>query len=412
MSKIFVISLGCPKNQTDTEEILGGMLDDGNEVVFEEEQADEALLNTCAFIKPAIEETESEIEYLLDLKRKGIIKKVTVAGCYVERFKNEIMAKYPEIDELIGVKKAISLPKSKFLTTMPHSAYLKIADGCDNKCTYCTIPSIRGGYRSKPIDDIIIEAESLAAQGVKELSLVAQDTTSYGKDLYKKTCFNQLLKRLTKIKGIEWIRIMYAYPELVTDELIRLIAEEDKICNYLDMPLQHISDGILKSMSRRVSGQEIREKIEMIRSIVPDMAIRTNFIVGFPGETADDFAELKSFIKEAGFSKVGVFKYWQEKGTPAARMANQIDEKTKTERYDQLIMTQSRVIDKLNKQIIGKTMKVLIDLPFIGRSQYLAPEIDGGIAIDSDKAYNSGDFLDLKITAAEGYSLRGVPLTT
>ena len=429
--KVFVTSLGCPKNLTDTEKMSALSVKRGFEISFDEESSDHALLNTCGFIGPAIEESHEHIKYLLQLKAEGVFDKVVVAGCLANRCGEALLRNYPDLDGVVGIgdqdkiaevfdssersflckyqKNLVLEPKLQ--VTLPHTAYLKIADGCDNKCTYCTIPLIRGGYRSKPKNDIITEAQFLAEQGVKELTLIAQDTTRYGIDLYGSCELPDLLRHLVKIDGIEWIRVMYAYPELVSDELIELMAQEHKVCNYLDMPLQHIADNVLSRMNRRLDSAGIRKLLKKIRSKVPDVAIRTNFIVGFPGETADDFEILKRFVKEEGFSRVGVFTYYPETGTAAAELENQISEELKEIRCDELINEQSRVIDKMNKGLIGKNFRILMDTPNVGRTFRDAPEIDGFVEL-KNSSVSAGSFANVQISGASGYQLEGILIQT
>ncbi|WP_424245742.1 ribosomal protein S12 methylthiotransferase [Elusimicrobium posterum] len=423
MNKIFTISLGCPKNLTDTEEMLGHLLKNKQQLVFDEAEADTVLLNTCAFIEPARKEAKYEIKRLSALKKKGKIKQIIVAGCLPQKEGAALTKQYPLVDAFITladidkINSYIKKPKHSFCSapdiinsplyklqlTAPHSAYLKVADGCNNCCAYCTIPSIRGPYRSKPIEQVVEEAKALAANGAKEISLIAQDTTAYGKDLYGKSELVKLLKELVKIKGIKWLRIMYAYPETVTEELLNFIAKNKKMCRYLDMPLQHISEPVLKAMNRRSGEKEIKEKIKMIRRIVPDMALRTNFIAGFPGETEEDFKTLLNFVKKTAFDNVGVFAYSKEAGTTAAKMKNQIPQEIKEQRVSALISAQSRTLDKLNKSLIGKVVEVLMDTPAIARGASDAPDIDGSITVTSKKPLKSGSFVKVKIVSAHGY---------
>lgn len=424
-----VVSLGCPKNLTDTENISASLITAGYEFVPESSGPEIIILNTCGFIQPAVEESQTEIERLIDLKKNGRIKKLIVAGCLVQRLKKEFAAKYPEVDAFVGVagqenivqiieqgKKHIEvLPRNyqtnmpKLQLTLPHTAYVKIADGCDHNCTFCTIPQIRGAYRSRRIDDIIEEVNYLAEKGVKEISLIGQDTTSYGLDLYGTYKLVDLIKQLARINGLNWIRIMYAYPETVSEDLIELIAGEDKICKYLDMPIQHISDRILKMMRRKVDSTAIRNVIEKLKNSIPDIALRTSVIAGFPGETAAEFNELLKFLKEVEFSKLGVFAYWQEKGTQAASLSNQLNQSTKDFRVQKLLAAQSAVTDRLNKRIKGQIMSVICDSKNYARTQYQAPDIDGGVRVNS--LLPAGDFAKVKITAARGYDLEGELLT-
>ncbi|WP_428898513.1 ribosomal protein S12 methylthiotransferase [Parelusimicrobium proximum] len=423
MKKIFVISLGCPKNLSDTEEMLGALTADGHELVFSEGEADTILINTCAFLKSARDEAKAEIKRAVSLKKKGGIKHIFVAGCLPQKERKTISSEFPQVDSFLGIEgigkisslfkrpghcltaapKEIHAPEYKLQLTAPHSAYLKISDGCDNRCAYCLIPSIRGVMRSKPIEEVVAEAKALAASGVKEISLTAQDTTAYGKDLYGRPSLLPLLKELVKIKGVHWFRIMYVYPETIDEPLLKFIAKNKKIAGYLDMPLQHISDSVLKAMRRRADSAEIREKLTLIKKLTPDMSVRTNFIVGFPGETEADFKELMDFVKTAEFNNVGVFAYSKEKGTAAAEMKKQVSEKVKNMRVAELISAQSKVIDKINKRIKGKIFEVIMDSPHRGRSAWDSPDIDGYIEVSSPKPLKAGDIVKVKITSARGY---------
>ena len=470
MEKVFIVSLGCPKNLTDAEVMAGELLASGYELTHNEEEADIALVNTCAFLSSAAHESELEIEHFLSLKKRGKLKTVAVAGCLGERLQGEILKRFPELDAVIGVnaldkvvsalreKKAVLPPHGtglyppvfKARLTAPHSAYLKIADGCNNHCSYCLIPSLRGRFRSKPMEAVIEEAQKLVSSGAKEISLIAQDTTSYGTDLYGRPKLFELLRRLERTEGLEWLRLMYIYPERLTKNTLALMRDSSLICHYLDMPLQHISDEILKRMNRRSSERSIRKKIREIRALVPDIALRTNFIVGFPGETGKDFSRLEKFIKETRFDNLGVFKYSQETGTSAASFPEQLSDEVKTERFDSLIGTQSAVINDINTALKGKTFRVLMDSPIFGRTYRDAPDIDGKVEVITNAishkgaahaisrmpeainckgtpkkhmaaflpmAYGSargtpalkaGDFVKVKITGASGYTRRGI----
>ncbi|MFA6584487.1 MAG: 30S ribosomal protein S12 methylthiotransferase RimO [Elusimicrobiaceae bacterium] len=423
MAKIFVISLGCPKNLTDTEEMLGFLGEAGHEITPDENAADAVLLNTCAFIQSARDEAESEIRRLCKLKRKGIIKRIIVAGCLVQRAGKPLTEKFPEVDSFLGIGSitkiaqilsrprhlfgaaplALSRPQFKIQATAPHSAYLKIADGCNNRCSYCTIPAIRGPFRSKPSKDVLAEARQMAKLGVKEISVIAQDTTSYGVDLYGKPALLPLLKKLVKIGGVEWVRLMYVYPEQVSAELLNFMAKTPKMCRYLDMPLQHIADNILSSMKRRSSEALIREKIALIRKTVPGMAIRTNFIVGYPGETEKDFEKLEAFVRETEFDNVGVFTYFREKGTSAAQMKKQISAKVKQLRAERLVAAQSSAVDRINRKLKNQEIDILLDTPDSGRSHRDAPDIDGLVEVISKKPLKPGSIIKVKITGAQGY---------
>jgi len=458
MPKVFIISLGCPKNLTDAEVMAGQLAAAGFELTTDETQADIALINTCAFLSSAVKESEAEIRRFISLKEHGKISKIAVTGCLVEREKRLLLHKFPQIDAVVGINALerinsaltgktnyilpatvpLTAPKIKARLTAPHTAYLKIADGCDNRCAYCAIPMIRGRFRSKPLKEVVAETRSLIASGAREISLIAQDTTSYGIDLYGRAKLYELLKELVKLDGLEWLRLMYVYPEKLPLKILKLMRDEGKICRYLDIPLQHISDNVLKKMNRRSTEKSIRAKIASIRNIVPDIALRTNFIVGFPGETEQDFKKLSSFVAETGLDNVGVFAYSREPGTPAASLQGQIPEKVKLARMNALIRVQSRIVDKKNANLIGKTVKVLMDSPAFGRTRRDAPEIDGRIEVtdsaichrpyairrknqkaDSLKpmAYGSaeahpplkaGEFVNVKITGASGYLRRAL----
>lgn len=458
MKKVFIISLGCPKNLTDAEVLAGRLAAAGFEVTADESKADIALINTCAFLKSAVKESEAVIERFISLKERGKISEIAVTGCLVEREKDLLLRKFPLLDAVVGINALdkissalgggtgyivpptmpLDAPKFKLRLTAPHSAYLKIADGCDNHCSYCMIPALRGRFRSKPLGEVVKEARNLAESGAAEISLIAQDTTSYGLDIYGRPRLYELLKELVKVSGIKWLRLMYVYPEKLSSELLKLMRDEKKICHYLDMPLQHISDNILKLMNRRSTERSLRQKISAIRKSVPDMAFRTNFIAGFPGETEKDFEKLIKFIAEAGFDSVGVFPYSREPGTPAAGLPGQVPEKVKIFRVNELISAQSRVVDGLNVGMQGKTVTVLMDSENFGRTFRDAPDIDGKVEVTptirnqrpkavgrkNKKAYSlrpmadgsagvpparkAGKFLQVKITGASGYLRRGI----
>lgn len=427
MKNVYVISLGCPKNLADTEEILGGLLANGYALALKEDGADTVLINTCAFLASARAEADAEIKRAEKLKKQDKILTLAVAGCLVEKEGAKLLKKYPGVDAFIGMadipnsariidnKKSHFPPKPATLNaaayklplTLPHSAYLKISDGCNNRCAYCLIPSIRGAQRSKPVKDVLKEARALVKNGAKEISLIAQDTTAYGTDLYGGPRLSELLKELVKIKGLSWIRIMYAYPEKVTEELLSFINENKKMCKYLDMPLQHISQPVLKAMARRSTEAQIREKMELIRRVSPGIALRTNFITGFPGETEKDFAKLKMFIEQESFNNVAVFPYSKEAGTPAAEMKNQVPQKIKLLRARILEEAQSRVVDDLNKDIINKTIEVIIDAAvpggYMGRGHADAPDVDGGVYVKTARKLKPGAIVNVRVTKAHGY---------
>ncbi len=425
MPKLFIVSLGCPKNLSDSEVMAGELAAAGWELVPSEEGADAALLNTCAFLGSAVRESEGEIRRLLRLKARGRLSKVLVAGCLVEREKEALLEKFPGIDALVGVNALsraaeaiaagrsyilaadtrIDSPRVKARLTAPHSAYLKIADGCGNRCAYCLIPSIRGPFRSKPFESVLEEAARLAASGAVEISLIAQDTTSYGLDLYGKPRLAGLLKELVKIQGVRWWRLMYVYPERVTKELLGVMKTNKSVVRYLDMPLQHISDPVLRRMNRSSTAASIKTKIAELRRAMPDIALRTNFIVGFPGETAADFKRLLAFVKEAGFDNVGVFGYSREPGTAAADLPDQVPGGVKAERADALIRAQSAVVDRINAGLRGSTLELLMDSPRFGRTYRDAPEIDGRVEVEPapGRKLKAGGFVNARILSATGY---------
>lgn len=417
----FLISLGCPKNLTDSEDFCARLLANGHNLVFNIKQADAVIINTCGFLSSSVKEAEENIKYALKLKKQNKIKKVFVTGCMVERLGKSVEEKFPNIDltfsikaqdniENILTKKGTVLPKLtrtlhapeyKMNLTLPHTAYLKIADGCNNRCSYCTIPFIRGIYRSKPLEDVLEEAKIMAKSGVKEISLIAQDTTSYGQDLYGKPELEKLLKKIVKIKGLERFRIMYAYPHRVTKELAKIIAGEEKIYPYLDLPLQHISAPILKAMNRHCGPEQIKEVLTMLRQTVKNIAIRTNFIVGFPGETEEQFEELKTFVKDFKFDNVAVFEYFREHGASSYNFKKQISAAVKRRRALELEAVQSRIIDEINKKLIGKNIEIIADTPTLGRTYKDAPDIDGTVSFD--KPVEPGKIFKAKIISAVGY---------
>lgn len=425
--KFFLISLGCPKNLTNSEEFSARLLAHGHQLVFTPQEADTVIINTCGFISSAVKEGTEEIRHALELKRQGVIKRVAVTGCMVDRYREQMAKDFPEADtvfsiaaqdhveDLIGqdglflesLANALYIPEYKMTLTATHTAYLKIADGCNYRCAYCTIPFIRGAYRSKPMEQIVQEARLLTQNGVKEISLIAQDTTSYGVDLYKKPSLTDLLKKLLKIRGLGRLRIMYAYPNLVTQELADLMAGEEQIFHYLDIPLQHIADPVLKNMNRQCDGKKIKDTLDMLKKTVPDISLRTNFIVGFPQETQKDFNELKKFVREYEFDNMGVFEYFREKGTPAYEM-KQIPAAVKHQRARELEETQSRVIDKINKRLVGAEMEVIADGADFGRTYKDAPDIDGKVTFT--KPVPPGCIFYGRVVAAQGYEREIEPL--
>ena len=435
---ILFISLGCDKNLVDTEVMLGLLASRGYEMTDDEEQADIVVINTCCFIHDAKEESIQNILEMAELKKDGRIKALIVTGCLAQRYRQEILDEIPEVDEVLGTTaydkildavdealsgrhsvilsdlEALPLPDTKRLvTTGGHFAYLKIAEGCDKHCTYCIIPKIRGEFRSVPMERLIREAQELADQGVKELILVAQETTLYGKDLYGEKSLHRLLRELCKISGLRWIRILYCYPEEIYDELIQTIKEEPKICNYLDLPIQHGSDGILKRMGRRTTKQELVDIIGKLRSEIPDICLRTTLITGFPGETQEQHEELMDFIDEMEFERLGVFTYSPEEDTPAAVMPDQIDEEVKLDRQAELMELQQEIAFDNAQEMIGREVLVMVEgkvadeNAYVGRTYRDAPNVDGLIFINTDEELLSGDFARVKVTGAVDYDLIG-----
>ncbi len=425
--KFYLISLGCPKNLTNSEEFSARLLAKGHKMVFTPEQADEIIINTCGFIASAVKEAKDEIRFALDLKKKGAVKKVAVTGCLVERFKEQVAREFPEVDTVFSISaqdaventlkkrgvildplpSSLYLPEYKMSLTAPHTAYLKVADGCNNRCAYCTIPSIRGAYRSKPMKDVVREAKLMIENGVQEISLIAQDTTSYGMDLYAKPQLLELLEKLLKLKGLGRLRIMYGYPHRVTKEIARLMASTDKIFHYLDIPLQHIADPVLTRMNRHCDAAQIRRTLDMLKTEVPDISLRTNFIVGFPGETKKDFNELKKFVKEYEFDNMGVFEYFREKGTAAYAM-EQVPARVKHERAAELVETQSRVIDRINQRLTGTVLEAISDGEDFGRTYKDAPDIDGKVTFT--RPVKTGSIFKARVVSAEGYERELEPL--
>ena len=436
--KIFCVSLGCDKNLVDTEMMLGLLNKDGYTFTDDEHEADVVVVNTCCFIGDAKEESVNTILEMAELKKEGRCKALIVTGCMAQRYKQEILDEIPEVDGILGtstydeianvLKKVLggsrescfhdlnALPNVKVprvVTTGGYYAFLKIAEGCDKRCTYCIIPDLRGSYRSVPMERLIEEAKQLASQGVKELILVAQETTLYGIDLYKKKSLPKLLHELCKIPGIQWIRIQYCYPEEITQELIETIREEEKICNYLDIPIQHASDRILKRMGRRTNQKQLREMIASLRSQIPDIALRTTLISGFPGETEEDQEEVMRFVDEMEFERLGVFGYSQEEDTPAAEFPDQVPQELKEERRDEIMELQQEISYEKSQSMIGKVLEVMIEgkvadeNAYVGRTYMDAPGVDGLIFINTDLDLMSGDFVRAKVTGALEYDLIG-----
>lgn len=429
-NKLFLISLGCDKNRVDSERMLGFLEDAGFSFTDDEYEADVILINTCCFIDDAKTESIETILEMAAMKTEGKCKKLVVSGCLPERYQEELLKELPEVDAYIGTKDlsqivsacelADAAPKQtpsasgkRVITTPGHYEFLKIAEGCNKYCTYCIIPYIRGKYTSYPMEDLLQEAEALAAGGVKELILVAQETSIYGKDLYGKEMLPELLRKLCLIKGLEWIRLLYCYPEDITEEFLQVMANEPKICHYIDMPIQHASDTILKKMGRKTDRSSILQTINRIREILPDVTLRTSLITGFPSETEEDHQILCSFIEEARFDHLGVFTYSQEEGTPAAKMPEQIEEAIKEQRKDELMRLQEKISSEIMEQKVGKEFPVLIDgyLPeddvYIGRTQMDAPDVDGFFYVKAQEPLNTGDLICARVQTFNAYDLYG-----
>ena len=437
--KILFISLGCDKNLADSEEMLGLLTAGGHEITDDETQADAIVINTCCFIKDAKEESVETILEMAEYKKTVSCHALIVTGCMAQRYQKEIIDEVPEVDAVLGttsygdIVKALEeavagnhfeefrdidyLPDTgskRVLTTGGHFGYLKIAEGCDKHCTYCIIPKLRGKFRSVPMERLIAQAEDMAEQGVKELILVAQETTVYGKDLYGKKSLHILLKKLCEIRGIRWIRILYCYPEEIYDELIETIRDEKKICHYLDIPIQHASDRILKRMGRRTSKQELIDIVGKLRREIPDIVLRTTLITGFPGETEEDHEELKEFVDEMEFDRLGVFTYSPEENTPAAEMADQVPEEVKEERRDELMELQQEISYDRGQDRIGQELLVMIEgkvadeSAYIGRTYGDAPKVDGYIFVQTGELLMTGDFAKVRVTGALEYDLIGV----
>lgn len=437
MYKIGMISLGCPKNQVDAELMLAKLEQEGFEIVNNTLDADAVIINTCGFIEDAKKEAIENILDMAQLKEDGEIKKIIVTGCLAQRYKQEVIDEIPEIDSIIGIgankniaqicketiegksivdfppREELPLNGQRLLTTPKYWAYLKIAEGCSNCCTYCAIPEIRGGFRSRKIEDIIEEATALAQCGVKEIVIVAQDTTRYGLDIYDKLMLPTLLDKLCEIDGIEWIRLLYCYPDFLSEELMDTIAKQEKVLNYIDLPLQHADGEVLKMMNRTGSRQELTSLISKIRDKISDVVIRTTFITGFPGETAQSFENLAEFVKEIKFDRLGCFAYSAEEGTPAAEFENQVDEDEKKHRGELIMQAQYDIFMDSNEQCVGKTFKVITEGydaysdSYYGRSYRDAPDIDSKVLFTCESAIQNGDFVDVKIIGVNEYDLLG-----
>lgn len=435
MYKVGMISLGCPKNQVDGEAMLFKLAEAGFEIVTAIEDSDVMIVNTCGFIESAKQEAIETILEVASYKEAGLIQALVVTGCLAERYQEEIKQEMPEVDAVIGIgangdivkvcqkalcgvettffpdKCHLPLDTPRTLSTPSHYAYLKIAEGCDNHCSYCAIPLIRGAFRSRPMESVLEEAQRLVNQGVKEIILIAQDTTKYGKDIYGEYKLAELLKQLVKIDNLEWIRLLYCYPQRMTDELIDVMAQETKICRYLDLPLQHADGEVLKRMNRFGDADAYLALLKKLRSKIPDIALRTTFMVGFPQETQEEFETLCLFAKQAAFDKFGVFTFSPEEDTPAADMEGQIEEAVKQRRMEVLMELQYTITQAHNEVRCGKVYRVLIDEVqddvCIGRAYFDAPEIDSVITFKPLKTHQSGEFANIKITGADGYDLIG-----
>ena len=437
MLKIALESLGCSKNLVDAEIMMGILNKKGYKLVVEFSEADIIIVNTCGFIESAKQESIDTILELVEYKNTGNLKILIVTGCLAQRYSEELKSEIPEIDAIVGTgsyqnideilnglkeeKHIISLNDIEFayneelpryISTPSHMAYLKIGEGCDNHCTYCIIPKLRGKYRSRKMEDIMKEAKDLASRGVKEIVVIAQDTTKYGCDLYGKEMLPELLEELANIEGLKWIRIMYSYPESITEELVKVIKKYDNICNYFDMPIQHASNRILKLMNRRTTKEDILAKIEMIRTYIPDATVRTTIIVGFPGETEEDFKEVVDFAKQVKFDRLGAFAYSREEDTAADKLPNHLEEEVKVERRDALMLVQQGISQELNANKIGNIYEVLVeeqieDNVYIARTQGDAEEIDSIVYVKYKNQLNAGDFVTVKINNALEYDLMG-----
>lgn len=436
--KVLFISLGCDKNLADSEEMLGLLTGKGHEIVDSEEEAEVIVINTCCFIHDAKEESIENILEMAEYKKAGTCKVLIVTGCMAQRYKEEIIEEIPEVDAVLGTTSYMDILKAideacegrhfqefrdinelsedsgrRVLTTGGHYGYLKIAEGCDKHCTYCIIPSLRGRFRSVPQERLIAQAEHMAEQGVKELILVAQETTMYGTDLYGKKTLHLLMKELCKIKGIRWIRVLYCYPEEIYDELIQVMKEEKKICHYLDLPIQHASDRILKRMGRRTTRAQLTATIEKLRKEIPDIVLRTTLITGFPGETEEDHQELMEFVDEMEFDRLGAFTYSPEEGTPAETMEDQIPEEIKEERRDEIMELQQEISLEKGNDRIGQELLVMIEGKVSGESAYIArtygdaPKVDGYIFVQTGELLMTGDFAKVRVTGALEYDLIG-----
>ena len=435
--KVYFVSLGCDKNTVDSEMMLGILDKNGHEITYDEQEAEAVVINSCAFIADAKQESINTILEMAELKKQGKLRHIIVTGCLGQRYKEEIQKEIPEVDVILGIQSfdqvAAVLDKAeagekvgnefadlksapisghkRLLTTATHYAYLKIAEGCDKYCTYCIIPTLRGRYRSVPMETLLSDAEDLVSRGVRELILVAQETTIYGTDIYGEKRLPALLRELAKIEGLDRIRILYCYPEEITDELIKVMKEESKVCNYIDMPIQHASDVILKRMGRKTTEADIRDIIGKLRREIPDICIRTTLITGFPGEKRSDHKKMLKFIEDCRFDRLGAFTYSAEEGTPAATMPHQVPEWLKRRRRDAVMKLQQQIVFEENKALVGTEFDVMIegrlieDEVYVTRSYKDAPGVDGYIFVQSDRDLVSGDIIHVCITDAKGYDL-------
>jgi ribosomal protein S12 methylthiotransferase len=446
VKKIMFVSLGCDKNLVDTELMLGLLSDSGYEFTDDEAEAEIVVVNTCCFINDAKQESVDTLLEMADLKKNGSLQVLVAAGCLAQRYRQEIIDEIPEVDVIVGTtaidrivdavgtalkSKGLDAPDGgnrilledvnrlprlnrRVVTTGGHYEYLKIAEGCDKCCTYCVIPRVRGSYRSVPMEDLVAQASELASQGVKELVLVAQETSMYGIDLYGEKSLHRLLHELAQIEGIHWIRILYCYPEEIDDKLIQAIKNEPKVCKYLDMPIQHASDGILKRMGRRTNRQELLDIVARLRGEIPDIVLRTTLITGFPGESEEDHKQMLDFIDLVSFDRLGAFAYSPEDGTPAAEFGQQVPQEVKELRRDRVMELQQQISAELSQDMVGERLEVMIEgwLPednvYVGRSYRDAPGVDGIVFVSADRELMSGDFVQVRITAAEEYDLVGV----
>ena len=441
--KILFTSLGCDKNLVDTEVMLGELAEEGYLFTDEEAEADIVIINTCCFIRDAKEESIETILSMAELKKTGQIRALLVTGCLAQRYREEIQKEIPEVDAVLGITDIHSIVRAvretlaggaknhigesapapvsgtrRIVTTGGHYAYLKIAEGCDKHCTYCIIPKIRGNYRSVPMEDLLEEAAYLASQGVRELILVAQETTVYGVDLYGEKRLPELLRELCRIEGLRWIRLLYCYPEEITKELVEVMRQERKVCHYLDIPIQHASDAVLKRMGRRTSEADLRKVIAMLRAEIPDICLRTTLISGFPGETEEDFIRLHQFVNEMEFDRLGVFTYSLEEDTPAALMPDQIGEEVREGRRNELMELQQEIAFEKAAEKKGQVLEAVVEgyLPeeriYVARTYMDAPNVDGYLFFEAEREIDSGSFVEVEVTDSSDYDLVGVEVLT